>query len=59
MLFSFTFEIGALILGLFFIGHLYFQDVIDLIQTTQEIEKDEEEKARDEELMKISKSMYS
>ena len=59
MLFSFTFEIGALILGLLYIIHLYFQDVIDLIQTTQEIDKDEEEKAKDDELKRLSKTMYS
>ena len=59
MLFSFTFEIGALILGFLYIGHLYFQDVIDLIETTNEIERNEEEKAKDEELKKISKSMFS
>ena len=59
MIFSFTFEIGLLILGLLYIIHLYFQDVIDLIETTNEIERNEEEKAKDEELKKISKSMFS
>ena len=59
MIFSFTFEIGLLILGLLYIIHLYFQDVIDLIETTNEIEKEENEIAKDEELKKISKSMFS
>ena len=59
MIFSFTFEIGLLILGLLYIIHLYFQDVIDLIETTNEIERKEEEKAKDDELIKISKTLYS
>ena len=53
------FEIGLLILGLLYIGHLYLDSIIDLIQTTQEIERNEEEKARDDDLKKITKSMYS
>lgn len=53
------FEIGLLILGLLYIGHLYFQDVIDLIETTNDIEKNEQEKAKDEELKRLSKSLYS
>ena len=52
------FEIGALILGFLYIGHLYFQDVIDLIETTNEIEKEDELKAKDDELIKISKTLY-
>ena len=59
MIFSFTFEIGLLILGLLYIIHLYFQDVIDLIETTNEIEKEDELKAKDDELIKISKTLYS
>ena len=57
MLFSFTFEIGSLILGFLFVGHLYFKDVIDLIDISNEIEKDEDLKAKDDELKKISKSI--
>ena len=53
------FEIGLLILGFLYIGHLYFNDVIDLIETTNEIEKEDELKAKDEELKKISKTLYS
>ena len=59
MLFSRLLEIGLLILGFLYIGHLYFQDVIILIETTNDIEKDEEEKAKNDELKKITKSMYS
>ena len=59
MIFSFTFEIGLLILGFLYIGHLYLDSIIDLIQVSNEIERNEEEKAKDEELKKISKSMFS
>lgn len=59
MLFSFTFEIGALILGLLYVADLYLDSIIILIQVSKEIEKDEEEKAKNDELKKITKSMYS
>lgn len=59
MLFSFTFEIGALILGLLYVADLYLDSIIILIQVSNDIEKDEEEKAKNDELKKITKSMYS
>ena len=59
MIFSFTFEIGALILGLLYIGDLYLDSIIDLIQVSNEIERNEEEKAKDEELKNLSKTLYS
>ena len=59
MLFSFTFEIGALILGLLYIGDMYFDSVIRLFEITNEIDKDEQEKREDEDLKKLSKHIYS
>ena len=59
MLFSFTFEIGALILGLLYIGDMYFDSVIRLFEITNEIDKDEQEKREDEDLKKLLKHLYS
>ena len=59
MIFSLTFEIGVLVLGLFYVGHLYFSDVIDLIQIGRDVEREEKEKKHDEELSTLSKHLYS
>ena len=59
MLFSFTFEIGLLILGLLYIGDMYLDSVINLIQITNEIDKEEKDKQDDEDLKKLSKHIYS
>ena len=59
MLFSFSFEIGALILGVLYIGHLYFSDVLELIQIGREVEKEEKDKQNDVELREMTKHIYS
>ena len=59
MLFSLTFEIGLLVIGFLYVGHLYFSDVIDLINVGREVEKEEKEKKHDEELSTLSKHLYS
>ena len=59
MLFSYVFEIGALVLGLLYIGHLYFKDVIELIEISKDIDNDEQEKREDEKLIKLTKHLYS
>ena len=59
MLFSYGFEIGALVLGLLYIGHLYFKDVIELIEISKDIDNDEQEKREDEKLIKLTKHLYS
>ena len=59
MLFSFTFEIGLLILGFLWVGDMYLDSVINLIQITNEIDKDEKDKQDDEDLKKITKHIYS
>ena len=59
MLFSYGFEIGALVLGLLYIGHLYFKDVIELIEISKDIENEEHEKQEDEKLKKMTKYIYS
>lgn len=59
MLFSFTFEVGLLILGLLYIGDLYFESFINLIQVSNDIEKDEKDKHEDDELKEMTKHLYS
>ena len=59
MLFSFTFEIGVLILGFLYVGDMYLDSFIRLFEITNEIEKDEKDKQEDEDLKKLSKHLYS
>ena len=59
MLFSYGFEIGALVLGLLYIGHLYFKDVIELIEISKDIDNEEQEKREDDDLKKLTKHLYS
>ena len=59
MLFSFTFEIGLLILGFLYIGDLYLDSIIDLIQTTNEINESEQEKQENDKLKNLTKHIYS
>lgn len=59
MLFSLTFEIGLLVIGFLYVGHLYFSDAIDLIQIGREVEKEEKDIQRDQELSTLSKHLYS
>ena len=59
MLFSFTFEIGALILGFLYVGNMYLNSFIDLFELTKDIDKEEQEKQEDEDLKKLTKHLYS
>ena len=59
MLFSFTFEIGLLILGFLYIGDMYLDSFINMFEITNQIEKDEQEKREDEKLKKLTKHLYS
>ena len=59
MLFSFTFEIGLLILGLLYIGDMYFESFISLIQTTKDMEKDDKDKQDEKQLIELTKHLYS
>ena len=53
------FEIGLLILGFLYIGDMYFNSIIDLIQVMKDISDEDEEKQKDAELKEISKHLYS
>ena len=57
MIFSFTFEIGLLVLGSFYVLNLWFDSIIDLIRIGHEI--DEKDKSKDEELQQMTKHLYS
>ena len=59
MLFSIGFEISLAVIGFLYVGHLYFSDVIDLIQIGKDIDDKEKEKQNDDELRQISKHLYS
>lgn len=59
MLFSRMFEIGLLILGFLYIADLYLDSIIDLIQVSNDIEKNEQEKREDDDLKKLTKHLYS
>ena len=59
MIFSLTFEIGLLVIGFLYVGHLYFSDVIDLINIGREVEKEEKDKQNDEHLHEMTKHLYS
>ena len=59
MIFSRLFELGLFILGLLYVGDMYFDSVIELIRVTKEIDEEEKDKVHDEELKKLSEHMYS
>ena len=59
MLFSKLFELGLFIIGLLYVGDMYFDSCIELIRVTKEIDEDEKDKERDEELKEMTKHMYS
>ena len=51
------FEIGLLVLGLLYIGDMYFDSVIDLIRVGHDIQ--ETEKNNEHEVSEIVQHMYS
>ena len=59
MLFSIGFEISLAVLGFLYVGHLYFSDVIDLIQIGRDMDEKEKEKQNDDELHQMTKHLYS
>ena len=53
------FEIGLLVLGLLYVGDMYLNSIIDLIQVSKDIDEEEKDKEHDRQLEKLSKHMYS
>ena len=59
MIFSIWFEIGLLFLGVLYVGDLYFDSFINLIQICRDIDEDNKNKAKDEELKELTKHLYA
>lgn len=59
MIFSIWFEIGLLVLGVLYIGDMYLDSFINLIQICRDIDEDNKNKAKDEELKELTKHLYA
>lgn len=59
MIFDRFFEWCLFILGLLYIGDMYLDSFIHLIEVNNDIEEQAEEKAKDEELQKLAQHLYS
>ena len=59
MIFDKFFEIGLLILGLLYVGNMYFDSCLHLLEIANDMDEKEKEEEEEEELKKISKHMYS
>ncbi len=53
------FEIGLLILGLLYVGDMYLDSVIRMIEIANEMDEKAKEESNDKELEELSKHMYS
>jgi len=59
MLFDVFFEIGLLVLGVLYIGDMYLDSIIHLIEVCQDIEEDNKNKEKDEKLKQLTKHLYA
>ena len=59
MIFSLFFEIGLLVLGVFYVGHLWFESFLNMIEISKDLEEKEKEKQEDKEREELSKHLYS
>jgi hypothetical protein len=59
MIFSTWFEIGLLVLGGLYIADMFLDSIINLIQVSRDIDEDDKNKAKDEELKELTKHLYS
>jgi len=59
MLFDVFFEVGLLILGGLYIADMFLESIINLIQVCRDIDEDDKNKAKDEELKELTKHLYS
>ena len=59
MIFDVFFEIGLLVLGGLYIADMFLDSFINLIQVSREIEEDDKNKAKDEELHELTQHLYS
>ena len=59
MIFSLTFEIGMLVLGLLYVGNMYLDSFIHFIEVSKSIEDDEKEKEEDKQREELTRHLYS
>ena len=59
MIFDVFFEVGLLILGGLYIADMFLDSIINLIQVSRDIDEDDKNKAKDEELKELTKHLYS
>ena len=59
MLFSLFFEISLTVLGLLYIGDMYFDSIIHMLEVSNEIDSKDKEEQEDKKLSELSKHMYS
>ena len=59
MIFSTLFEIGLFILGLLYVGDMYFDSVLHLIEIGNDITEKEKEEQNDKELQELTQHIYA
>ena len=59
MIFSNLFELGLFILGLLYVGNMYFDSCVHLMEVMNDINDDEKDKQHDEELKQLTQHIYS
>lgn len=59
MIFDKFFEAGILVITSFYVLNLWFDSIIDLIRVGREIDEDEKDKSKDEELKQMTKHLYA
>jgi len=59
MIFDVFFEVGLLILGGLYIADMFLDSIINLIQVSRDIDEDDKNKVKDEELKELTKHLYS
>ena len=59
MLFSKLFELGLFIIGLLYVGDMYFDSVIHMLEVMNDIDEAEKDKQKDDELKQLSMHVYA
>ena len=59
MIFSTLFEIGLFILGLLYVGNMWFDSFIHMVEVNNDFDDKEKEKQEDKEREQLCKHLYS
>ena len=59
MIFDVFFEIGLLVLGLLYVGDMYFDSILHLVEIGNDMEDKEKEEKEDKEREELCKHLYS